>query len=276
MHPSRVTRRTVAAVVVIWAVAWLCVLRAPGDHRIALAAAFDFTITAGAAMWFFQRRLTVPILAIGLAMAKLVAPGMVVAILLEVVSVAWLYSRRSRVAKILTTELRLLRALITGWKQPTDGFRIGDGWPLYAGVLVFLSLVEAVGVHVALHPPWWVTALSVYGALWLVADALAIRQTGLFIRGDQLELRIGERWHATMPLADVSIVAPTPAALDLSIVGANLALSLAKPVTLTGLFGRTRTTQLIALAVDDPTAFTAAVTRARPSDTAGEGHPVAP
>lgn len=270
------SRRTIVAVAAIWAIAWLCVLYAPGDDRVALAAAFDFTLTAGAAMWLLQRRLVIPVLAIGLAFAKLIAPGMVVAILLELVSVAWLISRRKKVWAIVSVELRLLALLATGWRAPTEGFRVGNGWSLYAGVLVCLSLVEALGIHVALHPPWWVTALSIYGALWLVADALALRRGGLFIVGDTLELRLGVRWQARIPLADISVTAPAPEATDVSILGANVGLALAHPVTLTGLFGRTRVATELALSVDDPTAFTAAVTRARPSDTAPAGHPVAP
>jgi len=107
------------------------------------------------------------------------------------------------------------------------------------------------------HPTaaWIATALSLYGAIWLVGDALALRHGGIVVGDDAIELRVGVRWRGRIPRAAIERIERAPATndmLDVSILGANVVLHLREPVTLHGLLGRRRTGSRIALSVDEP------------------------
>jgi hypothetical protein len=173
-----------------------------------------------------------------------------------------------RLANLIATELYVFAMLVRGWRTPQPAFTVhrANGWSLYAGVFVFLILVEASAAHllIGLWSPvaaWVATATSIYAALWFIGEALALRQGGVYLRDDVVELRIGVRWRARIPrTAIVSVeTAATPDALDLSILGANTVLRLREPVTAHGLFGRPRTAHAIALSLDDRDAFVRAL-----------------
>lgn len=179
----------------------------------------------------------------------------------------------ARVASVVATELVLLGAVVTGWRRPDTGptrftSHRATGWPLYAGVLIFLLLVETSVLHVVLAAyvsplvAWVMSAMSVYSALWLVGDVLVLRHGGVVIGARELELRIGVRWRGRVPwaaIAAIECVEGAPAgAIDASILGANIVLRLHTPHQLIGLFGRRREGTVIALSIDDRDAFVAA------------------
>jgi hypothetical protein len=123
----------------------------------------------------------------------------------------------ARVAGMMATELSLVATLVTGWRKPAPGaFTVhrNSGWSLYAGVLIFLTLVETSAVHVVLMTyasataAWIVSALSVYTALWFVGDVLALRQGGVILRAAELELRIGVRWRGRIPWRLIESIEP--------------------------------------------------------------------
>jgi hypothetical protein len=281
------TRRAVGGiggVVVVWAVAWLALMALREHPPIAFAAAFDFVVTASGVMYFvavkpgaLPRWALVATFAVGMLFAKLAVMRssghavMALGIVIELGMVASLIvrGRRSLAGRVFVTELRVLSMVFVGWRKPAPAFTVHrtNGWSLYAGVFVFLILVETVPVHIALASfasvtaAWIASALSVYSALWVIGDALALRHGGLVIRGDELTITIGTRWRTTILLADVIALEPGGAAaeLDLSILGANTVLRLRRPARVEGLFGRVRHASTIGLSVDDLPAFTAAV-----------------
>ncbi len=297
----------IAAVALIWAAAWLAILHAPpaAAGTVSLAAAFDFSVTASVALYLIAVRpghlprwTLGATIAIGLAMGRH-APAAAAA--LELVTVAWLAIRGrrayrawriarasgvaveaalveafvaarlpARVAAVLATEVALVSLLATGWRKPTSGaFTVhrNSGWALYAGVLVFLVLVETAALHVVLAMyasavvAWIATALSIYSALWFVGDVLALRHGGAIVGERALELRIGVRWRGTIPWrAIASVTGPGASrATDISILGANVVLELREPCELVGLLGRRRMATAIALSIDDREAFVSAV-----------------
>jgi hypothetical protein len=279
------TRRAVGGiggVVVVWAGAWLALMALREHPTIAFAATFDFVVTASAVMYFvavkpgaLPRWALVATFAIGMVFAKLaVMRGsghlvMALGIVLELGMVASLIirGRRSLAGRVFATELRVLSMVVVGWRKPAPAFTVHrtNGWSLYAGVFAFLILVETMVVHIVLAhfvslAAWVVTALSIYSALWVIGDALALRHGGLVIRGDELRITIGTRWRTTVPLTDVIALEPAgPAELDLSILGANAVLRLRHPARVEGLFGRVRHASAIGLSVDDLAGFTAAI-----------------
>jgi hypothetical protein len=183
-----------------------------------------------------------------------------------------------RIAGAIASELGVVGCALTGWRRPrvaADTFTVHrvNGWTLYAGVFALLTIAETPVVHLALAAfghstaAWIATGLALYSALWLVGDAHALRHGGVVLGRDALELRLGVRWRGRIARAAIAHVergsAPARAA-DFSILGATVVLHLREPVTLHGLAGRRRTTDVIALSIDDADRFLAVVDGSAP------------
>lgn len=176
----------------------------------------------------------------------------------------------SRVAAIFACEIAAVGLALTGWfRRPRAGFAMrSTDWLLYAGVFGFLIAVETAAAHIALAMwkpviAWISTISSAYALIWLAGDAQAIRLYPVAITGDTLRVTIGVRWRAAIRLADIASVTETtsvPAgALSLALVTPTVLVTLRAPVEVVGLLGRRRRADRIALTIDDPRAFIAAV-----------------
>jgi hypothetical protein len=176
----------------------------------------------------------------------------------------------ARLAAIVATELVVFVLALTGWfRRPREGFAMrSTGWLLFAGVIGFLIAVETAVAHVGLAAwsptvAWVSTASSAYMLLWLIGDAHAIRLYPVAIIGDTLRVTIGIRWRAAIPLADIASVTETHSvpdgALDLALFEPTVVVALRAPIEVRGLLGRRRRTDRIALTIDDPRAFAAAL-----------------
>lgn len=177
-----------------------------------------------------------------------------------------------RLAAIAATEVSLLGSALVGWRAPATPNRFtvhrANGWPLYAGVLVFLIVVESIAVHIAIAAwvspivAWIMTASSLYMALWFVGDVNLLRRGGATVGDRDLELVIGVRWRGRVPWSQVAAIedvteAPTDA-INAGVLGANLVVRLRAPTRLHGVFGREREGTAIALSIDEREAFVAA------------------
>jgi len=178
----------------------------------------------------------------------------------------------ARVAAILASELAVVVLAVTGWfRRPRDGgFAMrSTGWLLFAGVIGFLVIVETTVLHIALAAMWsptaaWIsTASSAYTLLWLLGDAQAIRLYPVAIVGDTLRVIVGVRWRAAIPLTEivsVTEISEVPdGALGLALLAPTVLVTLRAPIEVHGLLGRRRRADRIALTIDDPKAFAAAV-----------------
>lgn len=255
----------VVAVLAVWAVAGAAVIT-HGDHTvIAAAAAFDFVVTASLVAWWLKvpRWASTGTLVGGLVLAKLASHGIVMAVAVEAVAIGSVIKRKRHgvIARLLRSELHIFSMLIVGWRKAAPAITVHrlNGWSLHAGVLAFSICVEAVPIHIAIaHASplvaWLVSATSIYSALWLIGDALALRHGGIRRLGDELDIRIGVRHHVRIPVAGLSIVERCEAT-SLAVGAPNVWLRLANPATVESLFGRRRTTSAIALSVDDLDGF---------------------
>jgi hypothetical protein len=135
-------------------------------------------------------------------------------------------------------------------------------WTPIVGVFVFLGVVETVGLHLVLGW-WWLTALSALSIAWLVADAIALRVNPIVVEHDRVVLGVGLRWHAIVPrsaIAAVERVTEVPdGAVDLKVVDPAVLLTLREPVTVRGMFGRTRRGERLVVSADDPGALVGAL-----------------
>jgi len=182
-------------------------------------------------------------------------------------------------ARFVAAELGVLGGALVGpWRRPVppDGADVvasthrAGSYPVILGTLTALGLVEIAVVHVALagwsEPAAWIaTALGAYGVVWILGDFQAMRHAPLAVIGDRLEVAIGFRWRASIPLADVVAVRttapPDPApdapgdARPRSVAGPSgpdLWIETSRPVELRGPFGIERRTRHLGLPVDDP------------------------
>jgi hypothetical protein len=278
--PLRATL-AIGAVAAIWFVVLAVV---PRQHSpVAAAGALDLTCTAGAAMYFIAVRrghlprwmLTVTIAA-GVMGARFVLHGggaisLVVLGIIELVAVTFAVRRIRRgqagiFGHVLVAELQVMASAVRGWRKPRRDPNVftshrTNGWTLIAGTFIGLTLVETPLVHVVLarfgHPTigWIATGASLYSVAWIIGDVHALRHGGLVVTPDALELRLGVRWRGTISRSEiVSITRCSEApsrAVDFSILGANVLVTVRTPVEIQGLFGRRRRVEQLALSVDD-------------------------
>jgi hypothetical protein len=258
VRPERVSKRALTATIAIGAVAARVLLARAGDATHAVLAA-----------------------AITLELAAVV----VVVVRFRRARAAWRTAREDRletalratgipsvVAGAIASELTIVRFAVAGWRTPRAGMftsHRANGWSLYATTFVVLTLVETPLVHIAVSAfghataAWILTSLSLYSALWLLGDLHALRHGGVEVTADALVLRLGVRWRARIPRDQIVWAArcagATSKAVDFSILGANVVVRLAAPHEVRGLLGRRRVVCELALSIDEPDAFLAAL-----------------
>jgi len=177
----------------------------------------------------------------------------------------------ARVATILASELAVVGLALTGWfRRPAPGAMSmrSTGWMVIPWLLGFLLLGETVATHLllAMWSPlaaWIATANSAYLLLWVIADTQAIRLYPVAISGAMLHVRLGVRWRAAIPRSEIASVTEIRAvpegALNLALFEPTVLVTLRAPIELRGLLGKKRRGDRIALTIDDPKAFLAAL-----------------
>jgi len=152
----------------------------------------------------------------------------------------------------------------------------------YGAVVVMLALVtlaEIPALHLFVRSwsqpvAWILTALGVYGLLWIVGDWRACRSRPMRIENGALRIRFGLRWRLDVALDDiVGLRAPTvdeemmKGVVDLKLVlpGASWKiLELERPVVARGPYGIRRTVRTLGLALDEPDRLDAALATTDP------------
>jgi hypothetical protein len=286
------------------------------SSEVAIALAFDLTITATAATWWLgvkrgglSPRAPFVVFGIGALTARLLlsadasrlAFGAGIALELMVLALVAVRARRlirrlrqgadlpliirladaledigvpRPVARLLTTEISTLPLALTGWfrRGPRRGFSVHRTHLSLAMhvVLIGLVAVETIVLHllIASATPigaWISTGLSIYAVLWLIGDAHALRLGRVRIERDVVVIEIARRWAAVVPRHAIVAVrretALPPDAVNLAIETPTVVIELSAPITARGPFGLTRTGARLALTIDDPEDFLAALER---------------
>jgi hypothetical protein len=176
------------------------------------------------------------------------------------------------VAKLLVGEIAILYYALFSWrKRPhvPEGARAfgldkSTGFADLLMVVAFASVFEIVPVHLLLHrwsavAAWIATAVSVYGAIWLVGLARSIALRPAWVSDEIFEVRYGLLFRARIPVAQIASVersGGTTATEPFTNVPRrgepNLFLTFAEPVDAESLFGFRKRVSRIALAADDP------------------------
>jgi hypothetical protein len=161
------------------------------------------------------------------------------------------------------SELSILWYALFSWgRTAPPGFTAHRraGWTAIYAALGLCMLGESVPLHFVLPRTWaWASAaLHGYSLLWMLGDLRAMQLRRIQLDGPVLRLRLGLKWEADLPLAQLTSAALGRAAeaLPLAVLGTpNLVLRFDRPVTVHGLFGIAKTAQALALQVDEPEAL---------------------
>lgn len=178
---------------------------------------------------------------------------------------------------VVLTEFSLLYFAFAGWFKKFSSSDPGhlpfsyhrrSGYAAIAGVLLLVLITETAALHLllqrwSLFAAWIFTGLSIYGAFWLLGDYHAMRLHPIVLTREFLYLRMGLRWRATVPLAEIINIQNfnprekrTADYLRLTVFGdPRFVIRCKQPVTVQGLFGIKRKVHRIGLAVDDEKLF---------------------
>lgn len=181
--------------------------------------------------------------------------------------------------RMLASEITVLRFGLLCWLK---GNNVPHGAKQYStykqsgyagmfGVLLFVMLIELIAVHLLLMhysrlAAYIVSALSLYGMLFLLADISAVLKSPVYVIEMHLLLRTGMRWRLYTDLDNIEVIVklrgdfePQEGGFNGAIIksSANLHISFKQPVALSRLYRNTMMVTSVVLTVDDPDAFMA-------------------
>ena len=191
-----------------------------------------------------------------------------------------------RTTQIVLTEAAVVHYGLFAWgrKRPLPdsveafSYHTASGYGAAVVGFVFLICVETTLLHLALAPriallAWILSALGAYGTLFLAADFNAARRRPVLVDDRSLQVRIGFRWRASIPLAEIADVAVTSrdvsgkqGLLKAALIGDhNLVVSLHTAQGAVGIYGIRKRFDRVLLAVDEPARLARAI-RSRLND----------
>lgn len=196
------------------------------------------------------------------------------------------FTNQPLVQKLLAFELSVIYYGVFAWRRQPLAPSTNDECHFsvhqkcgYLTVLIAIQIamcVELIGVHYLVHTYWntiaaWiVSALSLYGILWLWADWNAIRLRPTILNSDRLLLRVGFRWQveidheqivSVVRLTGMDALKKDKSQLDVSLLGGpNVEVRVSDPVEVQGPYGITRQAECIRLYVDAPDEFVSRLT----------------
>ncbi len=180
-----------------------------------------------------------------------------------------------RVAEIVAFEIAVLYYALFSWRRPVpESPRMAEAFTYHRksgyGAIVFAILVmmaaEGIPVHILVLrwsavTAWILTILTAYGMVWFIGDWRAARLRPILLDADELQLRVGLRWTATIPRDQIAAIhrkrpSGSEPYLRASLPGTTpLWIELTEPITANGPYGIKKRARWISLNVDDPERF---------------------
>lgn len=127
-----------------------------------------------------------------------------------------------RLVNILATEVSIIHYGLFAWRNrprytTTDEvftYHEKSGLGLVAGVFLVLIAIETPVLHYFISlkfPPlaWFITALGLYGVVFILGDFNATRWLPIRVRDGILHLNTGLRWRCSIPLSEIDRVEAT-------------------------------------------------------------------
>ncbi len=177
----------------------------------------------------------------------------------------------SRAAAFTMGEWHIVQYALLGWRLKPDlpagavalSTHRQSGQVALLLALAAVGTIELVAVHLLLarwsaRVAFWVTLLSAYGMLFIVAEVMAVLKRPSYRTADALHLRLGIRWRAVIRNDQVERVdsifdkpAPKAGLLNTTLLTTpNLQLTLREPVTLLGPYGTRKEVSWLTLWLD--------------------------
>lgn len=140
---------------------------------------------------------------------------------------------------------------------------------LFAAVMI-AGGVEVFAVHLLVMrwsstAAWVLTAVSLYGLVWLTGDYQAMRHRPIRVTGKGLEIRIGMRWSLRIPWDAVKALRPVsysftapkrPDYLHAVVLGTpRYVVDLERVLVASGPYGITRKVRQVGFTIDDRAGF---------------------
>uniref|UniRef100_UPI0040488F53 hypothetical protein n=2 Tax=Roseivirga sp. TaxID=1964215 RepID=UPI0040488F53 len=185
------------------------------------------------------------------------------------------------VAKVFATEISIFHYALFGWKKQTEApslhftYHKENGYVAFMTVIAFALIAETTIFHIWLSSwsivaAWILTGISIYSSFFLLGDFNAARKRPTYFSEMGLELRVGLRWRATIPLDQIDLITfRTPdqekedfANLGLTLEG-NTVIDFKSEITAEGLYGLKKKFTKLAIHLDDKVAFKAELEQRR-------------
>lgn len=183
---------------------------------------------------------------------------------------------RGRAVQLLTSEFITWRYGLFGWIGSAEAkadqrvltTHRTSGQIALLIMATVVALLEAGVFHLLLSRwsvlgGWLLTATSLYGILFLIAETVATIRRPHLLDSNGLHLRFGIRWYGTISRSQIERIEPIsekPAKANDRLTGTllitpNVLITLSEPVHLNGLYGLTKSVWQVALFVDEPAAI---------------------
>jgi hypothetical protein len=280
------------ALLVNFGLAWL--LRY--DHRSVIAAAScaDFLVSLPAIYYWLVVRAgaqplvtIIPVLIGGLFRVAYIAPfsgatRLAIAATCEC-GMAWFLIRRGRqslAAQMLLSEFTVLRYALASWGMKPDVPSGGQAFSMHKnggvatmfGLIAGLSSIEAACVHLVVYRwsatgAWIVFALSLYGALLLLALARSFHLRPIVVTPHGVLIRSGLIWNVSVAAENIARVATSSSDPEFfkvcGMAEPNVFLELHSSVLAEGFYGRRKSVRCIGISADEPGELLSAINTIR-------------
>ncbi len=174
-------------------------------------------------------------------------------------------------AGLIVGEWLVVRYALLGWRLKIDvpptaiplTTHRESGQVALTVTVGMVGLIELMAAHLLLarwnaDAAFWITLVSAYGMLIIVADAVATLKRPSYLTADALHLRLGVRWRAVVRRDQIERIEhihekPTNGAATLNaafLTAPNVLITLNEPVLFDGLYGLTKSVRQMALFVD--------------------------
>lgn len=199
------------------------------------------------------------------AVCNAIAPNPVVARVAatEMATMAYAFARRSR-AELAPGRFAVAPALV----------------PAMLWALVGVAAIEIAALHLfitrwSVRAAWVVTAVGIYSVIWLVGHFRAVTMRRCHVAPDAITIHVGLRCDAVIAPANVASLKlldwKTAGSLAKSVYQpgrpqpSNVLVTLRAPARITAVLGMTKTVESLALRLEDPAGFVAAVEAVAPA-----------
>jgi hypothetical protein len=176
-----------------------------------------------------------------------------------------------RLAAVAAGEMAVVYYAFAAWGRKPEvppgmqGYSVHErsGTAFLFGALAGVSVVEVPLVHLlvmrwSVTAAWILSAIGVYGAIWLAGMSRALVLRPVLVGHGELMIRSGILWTLRVPLDRITCIRRAGGPSDLRLCpGAdpNVAMEFSEPIIAAGMFGIRRRVTRVALAVDEPASF---------------------